>query len=334
MDSFQFAPQTRRIPQPKCWMRKSSVSRPAGRTAFTLVELLVVILIIAILVALLLPALAKARRMALRVACAANVRSLTLDTLMYTDDNNGVLMANGSNDMMVDGEYLDTNTSLMDFFHNYVGVSNNYQGTVGWAGVWDNLFNYSSPVLICPAALSRFGPQGWPLEYAYYTGSALPEGLSDAGTGVYYPYVLRLATLEAVRSPYWNLAALWGDRYCVPVPAGQDVGLPTPPKFTNHPGNQVGVTGGGNVGRVDGSVIWMPRARNDPNTTIDTTDRNKYVVDPGWLESMAMPSDTIFLYTDGADNVSMPWPVTAQGDAGGVTFPAMPQPPWPMPENP
>ncbi len=299
--------------------------------AFTLVELLVVILIISLLIALLLPALAKARRMALRIACAANVRSLTLSTLMYADENNDVLMANGSEyNPTVQGAYGIRNTSLLSFYENYLGVSNNYQGIIGWQGVADNLFSNPPPVLICPSALSwqqagRPAP-GDPLEYAYYTGSAFPY--APSADGQYYPFVLRVTTLAAVRSPYFTLSALWGDRYCVPAPAGQYNGN-TLPTMTNHPGNQVGVEGGGNVGRVDGSVVWMPRARSQPPGD-DTVDRDKYVVYGGWNQSIALPSDTVFLVTDGNDNVLAPWAITAQGNWYGA-FPAEPQPPWPPP---
>ena len=306
----------------------SPVSRPAGR-AFTLVELLVVILIISLLIALLLPALAKARRMALRIACAANVRSLTLSTLMYAEENNDVLMANGGGAMV--GAYFNTNTSLMSFFHEFYGVSTTFDGVnygedgpLGWSGVrWNIMYGHTPPSLICPAALSpRPGAitDAWPLEYGYYTGSAFPTGPSN---GSYYPYVLRLTTLAAVRSPYWNLAALWGDRYCVPAPAGQFNGY-TLPSETNHPGNQVGVDGGGNVGRVDGSVIWMPRARNQP-PGLDKIDRDKYVVYGGWTPSVALPSDSVFLVTDANDNVSAPYAITAQGN----WYHAFPNEPWP-----
>ena len=68
------------------------------RRGFTLVELLVVISIIAILIALLLPALAQARATAQTVACASNLRQLSVGVVEYSvANNNAVLYANYTN---------------------------------------------------------------------------------------------------------------------------------------------------------------------------------------------------------------------------------------------
>ncbi|MEM8872826.1 MAG: prepilin-type N-terminal cleavage/methylation domain-containing protein [Planctomycetota bacterium] len=62
-----------------------------SRTAFTLVELLVVIGIIALLLALLLPSLGSARASAKSVNCLSNLKQMAGASLMYANDNGGLL---------------------------------------------------------------------------------------------------------------------------------------------------------------------------------------------------------------------------------------------------
>ncbi len=63
------------------------------RYGFTLIELLVVVAIIALLVAILLPSLGKAREQANIAKCAANMKQIATANLMYSDANNGYLIA-------------------------------------------------------------------------------------------------------------------------------------------------------------------------------------------------------------------------------------------------
>jgi hypothetical protein len=275
-------------------------------------------MISSILIALLLPALAKARRLALRVACSANVRSLTMATIMYANDNHDVLMDQGMYRLGSVGIYeWGPNSSLLNFFHEYLNVPEQYTGVYsggvtinGLPGIEYNVRFNTPGVLICPSAPTQ--PNYSQITYGYMTGSC--SGTTD-------PYAMRLMSLESAgnasrdygpRTPV-GLPALWADLYFIDNPAQT---WWSGPIHTNHPasgGLLTGVGGGGNVGRVDGSVVWMPLNATNPNAV------DSYVTNGGVIGgAQAIPSDTVLLNTDGNDNISTTWVKVIMGSGGSV----------------
>ena len=66
--------------------------RSRKKDGFTLIELLVVIAIISLLVSILLPSLNRARALAREIICMSNLRSLGLQSHLYSQDHGGAIM--------------------------------------------------------------------------------------------------------------------------------------------------------------------------------------------------------------------------------------------------
>jgi len=300
-------------------MRHSITSdRKAG---FTLVELLVVVGIIALLISILLPSLQKARAAANRVACASNVRQLCLYTIMYANDNKGVMPAMGRFNSSVIGGLIGTNNSSMQMFANiYLKVPTIYTPTTGTpeGNIEANMRFKAPKVLICPESPQQPG-NNFRAEYALYAGSHFPW--AAASDGAYHPHALKFNQLRragtlgrgasngvlAGQPIPGGLAALWGDR-CNLLNAGNNGG----PQETNHWKVGSVLPAGGNVGRIDGSVVWMPYLGNGKNTGTD-----EFIGPSGALSGSQtlIPSNAIYVLSDGGDNVKTS---TQSGSYGAV----------------
>ena len=128
------------------------------RQGFTLIELLVVIATISLLLAVLLSGLQAARRLAQQVCCSANLRSLTLASLMYAGDNGEKLLVKdgGMHPYQLDlGRQLEIDSGHPD-------LRNMFQGYLGGF----EKKNGPSPVMFCPSARPEYDQQRRRLSFA------------------------------------------------------------------------------------------------------------------------------------------------------------------------
>lgn len=232
-----------------------SAGRRGQLFAFTLIELLVVIAVIAILAALLLPVLSTAKERARRSSCANNIHQFLLTTHFYATDNNQRLFSGVS-------ESTTPNGLLDDAIPIVSGVVRTQM--VQYAG------NFR--ILGCPNLGAPFNVEqgyyeegyGWVLGYNYlgghantpwpYVGGELwksPQKISDTGP------------LLNSTSPLITDMNDWSQGYgATTVPHGRNGVVQTGTDVRNEFYGGVSPVklraAGGNVGRLDCSVGWVP----------------------------------------------------------------------------
>ncbi|NNM84466.1 MAG: type II secretion system protein [Phycisphaerales bacterium] len=262
--------------------------KPGKARGFTLVELLVVITIIAILIALLLPALNSAENEANRVACQANMRTLSQAFISYTSNNKGYFPAagDGGNPQAADWIYWQ-NAGSRPLNASRIAP---YLGQAPGA-------NLNTAVLVCPADVAA-PTRAYPYSYSMNAwlgdpGNATAQNqliadltINNVAPGTAssaYPnfkpnsYVGTLA-MSAVKSPsscimlidqsnyQLNDGAFYPGNLSDTVGVRHDVGLEsngTVNTYSLNPNNR------GNVAYVDGHVGYITRLASENTANFD-----------------------------------------------------------------
>lgn len=236
--------------------RRKNGSKTAG---LTLVEVMVVIAMTALLSALMLPALSTAKEKSRRAVCGSNIRQLLMVLGEYAVDNDN---------------YLPSCADNKGYYHSIVLSDAIFTNMVDLAGGNSNIF-------YCPNIVFGSGP------------NAVPQHNPNVGYVIGYSYLIGSIALSAKAPDYTVLPSKWpttstnelladanyftSPNASAPFPAQMKVAPHTAmgaatsqgASFTvGLPGNSSASIGaaGGNIGFVDGSVLWrnLPLMQTNP----------------------------------------------------------------------
>jgi prepilin-type N-terminal cleavage/methylation domain-containing protein len=215
----------------------------AWKGAFTLIELLVVIAIIAILAGLLLPALASAKEKAHRTACKNNMHQAILDMYMYGNDYHDYLPSAADN--LGDWDCIRIDNVSFTNLVVYAGGNSNILTCPNFKYGNQSLFNAQYGYLIGYAYLGNAVTTGWPVASPLSWHSPLKT--SEDGTNVVLADANRWGGGE-LSAPHGANGSVLRTVNGVPSTFIPNAGASETPTTAG------GV--GGNVGFLDGSVIW------------------------------------------------------------------------------
>jgi prepilin-type N-terminal cleavage/methylation domain-containing protein len=220
-----------------------------GRKAFTLIELLVVIGIIAILAALLIPALAGAKERARRASCKSNIRQFLLAVHLYGNDNNERLPSGLSENVNPQDEHIPlistaTRRSLIQYAGNFKildcpSLGQPFNRKEGW-------YFSSYGFVIGYNYLGGHTNTPWPVTPDSFASWVSPQTLNDDST------LVLLTDLNDWSPGYGQTFAPHGKNG--PILKNRDVGNIS---ALGASSKTIGAVGG-NVGHLDGSVLWKP----------------------------------------------------------------------------